>query len=130
MRPILAKLALVRPNEDHGHPLYGAYTMDALQKGQQKRRKQLRFLNVKPSFKSRDRRPASVIRIRRPALLVIGRRPGQLPGTWHCIAQALVGDKFVFIDSDNYHRFPNRENLLTNFFETIDGGYAIEDRPM
>ncbi|ETN09615.1 hypothetical protein PPTG_22897 [Phytophthora nicotianae INRA-310] len=128
MKPILAKLALVRPNEDHDHPSYGAYTMDALQKGLQKRRKQLWFLNVKARFKRRARGPASVIRSRRPAHLVIGRRPGQLPGTWHCITRALVGDKFVFIDSDNYHYFPNREDLLTNFFETFDGVYAVEDR--
>ncbi|ETP44950.1 hypothetical protein F442_08544, partial [Phytophthora nicotianae P10297] len=69
MKPILAKLALVRPNEDHDHPSYGAYTMDALQKGLQKRRKQLWFLNVKARFKRRARGPASVIRSRRPAHL-------------------------------------------------------------
>lgn len=129
LRPILARLVEVSPSVDHGHPRYGAYTMDALQKGLQKRRKQLIYLNTKSGFKSRPKRPASIVRSRKSALLIIGRRPGQRAGTWHCIARAWVGNKFVFIDSDTYHFFPNREELLTSFFETVDGVYSIEDIP-
>ncbi|ETP29359.1 hypothetical protein F442_21496, partial [Phytophthora nicotianae P10297] len=88
MRPVLERLTATAPNKDHGHVRYGAYTMDALQKGLQRRQKQLIYLNTKAGFKSRPKRPEAIIRSRRPALLVIGRRPGQSSGTWHCIARA------------------------------------------
>ncbi|POM74340.1 transposable element Tc3 Transposase putative [Phytophthora palmivora] len=88
MKPVLAQLSKVRPSEDHGHPQYGAYTIDALQKGVQKLGKQLHYLNTKSGFKSRPKRPGRIIRSRKPALIVIGQRPGQQKGTWHCIVRA------------------------------------------
>ncbi|ETP16390.1 hypothetical protein F441_08982, partial [Phytophthora nicotianae CJ01A1] len=39
---------------------YGAYTMDALQKGLQRRQKQLIYLNTKAGFKSRPKRPEAI----------------------------------------------------------------------
>ncbi|OWZ15622.1 hypothetical protein PHMEG_00010710 [Phytophthora megakarya] len=43
MKPVLEQLFKVRPTEDHDHPPYGTYTMDALQKGMQKRAKSMCF---------------------------------------------------------------------------------------
>ncbi|POM66181.1 Hypothetical protein PHPALM_17998 [Phytophthora palmivora] len=103
------------PSEDHGHPQYGAYTIDALQKGVQKLGKQLHYLNTKSGFKSRAKRLGWIIRSRKPALIVIGQRPGPQKGTWHCIARPRIGNTFVFIDSDCYHYFPSREHLLSIF---------------
>ncbi|ETL87472.1 hypothetical protein L917_13353 [Phytophthora nicotianae] len=51
--------------------------MDALQKGLQKRQKQLLYLNTRSGFKSRPKLPASIVRSRKSALLIIDRRPGQ-----------------------------------------------------
>ncbi|POM57983.1 Hypothetical protein PHPALM_37433 [Phytophthora palmivora] len=81
MKPVLAHLSKVRPSEDHGHPQYGAYTIDALQKGVQKLGKQLHYLNTKSGFKSRTKRPGWIIRSRKPALIVIGQSPGPQKGT-------------------------------------------------
>ncbi|POM81911.1 Hypothetical protein PHPALM_50 [Phytophthora palmivora] len=65
MKPALAQLSKVRSSEDHGHPRYAAYTINALQKG-------LHYLNTKSGFKSRAKRPGRIIRSRKPALIVTG----------------------------------------------------------
>lgn len=131
MKRGLARLAKVESNVDHDHVRYGAYTTQALHLALQKVGKQLRYLNRPISgFKKKSLRSQLIVASPQASLLIIlGRRPGQVDGTWHCIARAKVADKFHFIDSDEYLILPNQPKVLDNFFEHIDGAYAIEDIP-
>ncbi|KAG2789089.1 hypothetical protein Pcac1_g2089 [Phytophthora cactorum] len=128
MAKVLTRLEKVEPKVDHGHHRYGAYTTQALHLVLQKRGKQLRFLNKRiRGFKCKTLRAQLVVDCTQPSLLIIGRRPRQVPGTWHCIARAKVGDDYVFIDADDLFFMPNKKGLLGGVFEFIDGVYAIED---
>ncbi|OWZ19378.1 LOW QUALITY PROTEIN: hypothetical protein PHMEG_0006393 [Phytophthora megakarya] len=132
LSPIVRRLnaaADVQGRDHHGDIKYDGYSTTALPEALRANGYQLRYLNETSTFKcSRSKWFRKVAFSRFGRLIIVDRHATQddTGDTWHCIARAAVGDKYHFIDSDEFVYKPSTEAGLRHFFTEIPGDYTVK----
>ena len=124
----LSRLTARYPDQDHGDPVYGAYSITALQQTLQRKGYRLKDMCKTSTFRGhkKSERFRKIAYSKVPHLIIIGRPHGQVDGYYHCIARAKVGDKFYFFDPDGYGSRLSSSMMLASLFQSVDLIYAID----
>lgn len=128
MRNHLIALERTHPGQDHGHPKFGAYSIQCLQVALNKKGFHLRYLNVVPTFRnvSKLKWPGKIVSSKIRSMIIIGMPHGQKSGFFHCVAKTTVADKPYLIDPDIHGHPACTEQVLSAKFRRIFAVYAIE----
>lgn len=129
LKQCLEKIKESRGDEDHGHAVYGGYSIQILNMGLNLKGRQLLKLNRTPTFRVAKKHFATkVARSKWDRMMVVGYVAGGKADCLHAMAIVKVGNVRYLISPDEYWMRVCTKKLLAGVFSSISLVYAIVEQ--